>query len=191
MSTFSWIPASSGVRAYSRQPISNRLSSPIRMTSFRLCKERHAIKGIIWWLCLLPVHDYSTFLYNASLADNDGSRNSKYSCLGMDNGTCRNRRRLLWFAYPNIMLSWVLWLPAPIVMSPFSSTSWQTTAFEWMVNLSFLCFQVGKWCSISVTLWNSYIGGITRWDVCHTLQIQTQNKVSMYFYLSMLMLAIY
>lgn len=27
-------------------------------------------------------------------------------------------------------------VPGPIVMSPFSSTSWQTTALEWIVNLS-------------------------------------------------------
>jgi len=27
-------------------------------------------------------------------------------------------------------------VPGPIVMSPFNSTSWQTTALEWIVNLS-------------------------------------------------------
>jgi hypothetical protein len=27
-------------------------------------------------------------------------------------------------------------IPEPIVMSPLSSTSWHTTAFEWIVNLS-------------------------------------------------------
>ncbi len=28
--------------------------------------------------------------------------------------------------------------PEPIVISPFKSTSWQTTALEWIANLSFL-----------------------------------------------------
>lgn len=34
-----------------------------------------------------------------------------------------------------VALGWTM-VPAPMVISPLSSTSWQTTAFEWMVNLS-------------------------------------------------------
>ena len=35
-------------------------------------------------------------------------------------------------------------IPAPTVMSPLSSTSWQTTAFEWIVNLSRLRAAAGS-----------------------------------------------
>lgn len=38
----------------------------------------------------------------------------------------------------NIVAFGCTMVPAPMVMSPFMSTSWHTTAFEWMVNLSLL-----------------------------------------------------
>lgn len=57
-----------------------------------------------------------------------------------------------------VALGWTM-VPELIVMSPLSSTSWQTTAFEWIVNLSRLNALLQKKIQKRYTF-ETHIGGI-------------------------------
>lgn len=76
------------VKRDARQPISKRLSSPIRITSFRLAlvSERDGQVREGW---NRPVDDDGTFFDNAAGADDDGTGYSKYGCLRMNDGSWR------------------------------------------------------------------------------------------------------
>ena len=53
-----------------------------------------------------------------------------------------------------------LGIPDPMVISPLSSTSWQTMAFEWSVNLSRLQREVSCWSGYHTEGDSQHIGGI-------------------------------
>ena len=76
-----------------------------------------------------PIDDDCTFLNYAAHANDNGTCNRKYGSFRMHNRSWKS----CWVNNKSgLNTDW----PEPMVISPLSSTSWQTTALEWIVNLS-------------------------------------------------------
>ena len=114
-----------------RQPISKRLSSPIRMTSLRLgcasvCggNNRESVVSTHLFTMIAP----SSMMHPEPMTI--GPAMAKMVAFGW---TIVPASRTMSSSQDYVMGRYS---PAPIVISPFSSTSWQTTALECIVNLS-------------------------------------------------------
>lgn len=116
-----------GEEIYIRHPISNRFSSPILMTSLRLgAFERTFSKLGVNHAYRFTMIAPSSMMHPAPMTI--GPAIAKIVALGCTMVPRMVSERIL------VRLKW--YTPAPIVMSPFNSTSWHTIALEWIVNLS-------------------------------------------------------
>lgn len=77
-----------------------------------------------------PIHQDCRFFNDTACANNNWASYGKNCRFGMNNCAFEGE------SFEETRRDFAGLLPDPIVMSPLSSTSWQTTALEWMVNLS-------------------------------------------------------
>lgn len=99
------------------------------MTSLRLLKRSVKRDELDWDQ---PIDDDHVLLNDAVGANDNSTSNGKNSGFGMDDSTYTAQSRVGKERDTRKGQEG----PAPIVMSPLSSTSWQTTALEWIVSLS-------------------------------------------------------